>query len=89
MPNTIREIKKTIDKALEVAERIEYDYGRSIALSDIAKALAEIGDIDKAKKTIDKALEVAERIWFDLHRSLALSDIAKALAEIGDIDKAL
>ncbi|MEM1831241.1 MAG: hypothetical protein QXJ97_06910, partial [Desulfurococcaceae archaeon] len=81
MPNTIEEIKKTINKALEVAERIEDAYCRSRALSDIAKALAEIGDIDKA-------LEVAERIKNNYFRSGALTNIAKVLAEIGDIDKA-
>ena len=75
MPNTIGEIKKTINKALEVAERIENDYERSEALSDIAKALAEIGDIDKA-------LEVAERIEADYLRSKALMHIATIKKEI-------
>ncbi|MEM1687524.1 MAG: tetratricopeptide repeat protein, partial [Zestosphaera sp.] len=88
MPNTIEEIEETINKALKVAEEIKNDYERSVALTDVAEAFAETGDIDKAKEIINKALKVAEEIKNDYERSVALATIAMTFAETGDIDKA-
>jgi tetratricopeptide (TPR) repeat protein len=71
-----------LDPAIELAQRISKASERSMALTGIAKSLAEQGKNDEA-------LEVATRIENAVLRSIALVYVARALAEQGKNDEAL
>ena len=71
----IKEAMKIIEEALQVAKQ-------SSALHDIAKALAEIGEIDEA-------LDIARKIEVITSRFYALSEIAEVLAKTGKTEEAI
>jgi len=77
----------SVERALSIANRLE-DYYRSLALSEIASALAMAGEIERAREMFEEAIEVANRLEDD-YRSWALKDIASALAMAGEIERAL
>jgi len=71
-----------IDRALQIAQKIEFALDRSLALWGIAFAMAGAGQFDRA-------LQVAQKIENASVRSWALSDIAEAMAKAGQFDRAL
>jgi serine protease Do len=80
---------KTIQQALQIAQKIEATWRRSSALSDIAIAMAEAGQAERANETFQLALQAAQKIEDTSVRSWALRCIAKAMAEAGQIDLAV
>ncbi len=72
---------RNIKQAQEIAENINDSYYKSQALSRIAQAQAQAGDIEGAKET-------AENINNSDERSQALSRIAQAQAQVGNIEGA-
>ncbi len=70
------------DDALELAENISNNYGKSTALARIAEYKAEHGEHEKADELINRALALAERIVFSLERrARAQAEIAGAIAK--------
>ncbi|MFW5799950.1 MAG: hypothetical protein ACOCV8_03955, partial [Spirochaetota bacterium] len=78
-----------IEKALNIAEKIESDYWKSEAMRDIAREIAERGDSEKANIVLQKALNIAEKIEDDYWKSEAMRDVARETAKRGNIEKAL
>jgi len=68
--------------ALQAAQKIESASDRSLALKEIAEAMA------KAEQ-FDRALQIAQKIEDASDRSLALWGIAIAMAKVGQIDRAV
>lgn len=69
------EYNKTINKALEMAERIPDEFSRPYALTEVAKAFANVG-------RIEEALKIAERIPEEDARSYALECIVEFMVEV-------
>ena len=63
------------DRALQIAQKIEDAWFRSLALRDIAEAMAKAGQLDRA---LDRAVEVAETIDDPVRRLQVLADILAA-----------
>ena len=74
--------------AEEVAERIEEPQGRARALAEVAAALAQVGETDRARQVADNAASTAERIEKPWLRAWALAEVAAALAQVGETDRA-
>ena len=72
--------------AEEVAERIEEPQGRARALAEVAAALAQVGETDRARQVADNAASTAERIEKPWLRTWALAEVAAALAQVGETD---
>jgi tetratricopeptide (TPR) repeat protein len=89
----IENARDIIKEAQDIVRLISSEYCRVIPLSDIAVALAQGGDLQKAKEVIGQALSIAEgihdRTEYDTSHWFALSEVIKALARMGDTEKAL
>ena len=73
------------DLAIQVAQKIEDERDRSLALREIPKAVAKIAKAGQ----FDRAIQAAQKIEDASDRSWALAEIAKAMAEAGQFDRAL
>ena len=80
-------VEVSFDFALRVANEIEDDKSRSLALSGIAAELAKVGEVKKAKELFEESIRVADGI-VDV-RSSALVIIAANLAEAGEFEEAI
>ncbi|RLI81074.1 MAG: hypothetical protein DRP01_11305 [Archaeoglobales archaeon] len=72
--------KVDIEKAKEVAKKINDPYWNSYALAEIAKYSAEV-DVEKAKEVFEKAIEVVKRFVDSKEKSDVLLRIVESLAE--------
>ncbi|PWL19802.1 MAG: hypothetical protein DCO81_07715, partial [Candidatus Aquiluna sp. XM-24bin5] len=75
--------------AIQTAQTIDSAFFRSSALSAVAEAQAEAGDVSGARETLVLALDTVQMIEDAGARSLALSAVAEAQAEAGDVSGAL
>jgi serine protease Do len=74
--------ERAYQEAIQDAQKIEDARFRSLALGEIAVAMAKVGQFDRA-------LQIAQKIEDAWERSGALTEIAKALAQVGQFDRAL
>jgi serine protease Do len=84
-PSPTLSLEERFEQAYQEAIRTvqeDHEALRSLRLKDIAVAMAEAGQFDRA-------LQVAQKIENELDRSWALSEIAVAMAEAGQFDRAL
>ncbi|MDP2599732.1 MAG: thioredoxin domain-containing protein, partial [Deltaproteobacteria bacterium] len=82
-------LEKRLSRKIEMAEKIEDDQARAVALRGIAVYLAEANLGEKAVALFDKSIAAAEKIENDQSRSTALSGIAFYLAEANLEEKAV
>ena len=74
--------KVTLQRALEVAEKIEKNpYGKALTLKRIAEAQVKALDTEGAKVTFQMAIEVAEKIEDPYDKAWVIRRIAQAQAE--------
>src|SRR5208282_258554 len=62
---------------------------RAVTLGDIARLLADKGEVDKALKLHQEKLVICEALGDKRSRAVTLGDIARLLADKGEVDKAL
>ena len=62
---------------------------RAVTLGDIARLLADKGEVDKALKLHQERLVICEALGDKRSRAVTLSYIARLLADKGEVDKAL
>jgi serine protease Do len=76
------------DLALQAAQKIERAWDLYWALREIAVAMAEAGQTERANQAFQLALQTTQEIhrWF---RPLPLKEIAEALAKARQIDRAV
>jgi tetratricopeptide (TPR) repeat protein len=77
------------EEARETAYAIPDDRDRARALSDLAAAVAQAGDEDRASALFDEALEVAPDIPEEGKRWKALGAVVRALAQAGCYEEAV
>jgi len=80
--------EQACQEALQFAQKIKDASARSLALSFIAKAMAEAWQTEQANKTFQLALQAAQKIEGAGARSEALKDIAEAMAKVGQTERA-
>ncbi len=68
--------------AIQTAQEIEDEFDRFVELKDIARALAEVGQIDRA-------LQITQKIEDTAERSAMLREIAEVLAQARQFNQAL
>ena len=62
--------------------------GQAQALADVAGALAEAGDLDRARQVVQQAEAIARSVTSRSEQAQALAVVARALARAGDLDEA-
>jgi tetratricopeptide (TPR) repeat protein len=81
--------KEGLQRALAVAEEIGGTADKADALAQVARALAQVGDIATAVEIGQRALATAETLLDKQDKASTLSRLAVALAHIGWPDRAL
>lgn len=82
-------IPGAVDRAWAFDSPVTAAVDRAVALSKVAAAQAEAGDMAGARETAALALETAKSITVAQRRAQALSAVASAQAKAGDIAGAL
>ena len=77
------------EKALETAEQITNVASKSVALSSVSAAQADMGQKEAARKTFQQALQTAQRIEDPISSVKALALIAAEQADAGQQEDAL
>ncbi|MDZ4224355.1 MAG: thioredoxin domain-containing protein, partial [bacterium] len=82
-------LEKRLSRKIEMAEKIEDDQARAVALREIAFYLSQANLEEKAVALFDKSIADAEKIEDDRSRTYALNNIAYYLAQANLEEKAV